>query len=201
MKYLDKTYGFSFLVPDGWNQLDHVMPLTFVSAQGGIQVRVSTIRPDFSEAAARERYMLEPGMEVVSSPVFGNETMNIVHLRNRSRNEGWLSVVRDGIHYELTWDHDEREQMRNAVKQMGCSFEFMPMESANKLHEIERQMTPGQKVMQDLLTNAPASSVEAVQRIQAAGMVPITKGKVSVGYGILKKPVRKWWEFWRGIEK
>jgi hypothetical protein len=104
MKYANAKLGFSFELPDGWKEQPSVIPPTFISDTGVIQVKAAIILPNFRTPTLRKTFIGEPGCEFVEGAYCGDETENVLLMHDTRRHEGWLSAVRDGIHYEVTWD-------------------------------------------------------------------------------------------------
>ena len=109
MHYEREDLGFSFDLPDGWKRDEHNLTLTFYGPNGGpgitselIQIQIGTILPQYLTPASREKYLAEPGAQVLRSRV-GDED-NVVVLRRARDSE--ISLVRDGIHYTIAHAND-----------------------------------------------------------------------------------------------
>jgi hypothetical protein len=196
--YKNEGLQFSFSLPDGWRQLPSVIPPLFTSECGGIQVKVSTVLPKFADPNARREFMVETCHSVIPQPHLGDERQNVLMLIDNGRKEGWLSAVRDGLHYEVTWDNAEDPRMEQAVRQVRSSFCFAPAAVARAQLDRAAQLRPEQRVIADLLQRPAASTQEVAERLASVGMQPIYEGKTMQGWGYPSAKRRKWWQFWKG---
>jgi len=185
MKYTNTDLGFSFELPAGWQEQPRVIPPTFTSDFGMIQIKATTAKPSFSTPAQRKAFMAEPGFEFLDDASFGDESENVLHLRDMKNNQGWLSAVRDGIHYELSWDPYDRPEMQSAVSQAASSFVFPNHKTAEAAVAHAQQMGPAQKALADIVygPNRGSSVEDAVERLRQGGMVPIGEGRTGTFCG------------------
>jgi len=109
MHYKREDLGFSFELPDGWKRDEHNLTLTFYGPNGGlgrtselIQIGIGAILPQYFSPQSREKFLAEPGAEVLRSRV-GDED-NAVLLKRARDSE--ISVVRDAVHYTISFAHD-----------------------------------------------------------------------------------------------
>ena len=90
-----------------WDELN--LTLTFYGPKGGlgivselIQIQIGGILPQYFPPERREKFLAEPGAQVLRTKVWG-ET-NPVVLKKAVDSE--ISVVRNGIHYTMAHSHD-----------------------------------------------------------------------------------------------
>jgi hypothetical protein len=170
MNYKDKSLGFSFDLPEGWHHDEHNLTLTFFGPNGRIghtleliQMRIGTVLPRYLDPEKREKFLAEPGAEVLRSKL-GNET-NVVVLKKASDTE--ISAVHDGLQYIIAHSNDEATQ--RAVDRLRESFRFPSVEDA--VAAIQFSNDP-QK--QALLRALESGSPEQARRVLSeAGMPPV----------------------------
>ena len=195
MKYTHQKLGFSFELPDDWRERPAIIPPTFTSELGTIQVKASTVLPDCATPSARKQFMAEQGFQFPEGHFLGDEKQNLVQLHDTIRQEGWLSVVRDGLHYEVTWGHYDNPGMQAAIQHFARTFAFPVASAAQAAVHRAEQMTPSQKAAHDLLFRG--TSVGDLETILSRhGMTPVEQGESGTFYGIPKER-GKWWQFWR----
>lgn len=110
MHYEHKKLGLSFNLPDGWRYDEgNMAAITFYGPNGGIgcaseliQMRIGMIKPEYFDPKKREKFLAEPGAQLLRSRV-GDET-NVVVMRKVNDTE--ISVARDGIHYVICHFND-----------------------------------------------------------------------------------------------
>lgn len=104
MRYDDDVLKFAFELPDGWEVAPESRPpnAKFRSAAGTIEVLAATLGEWHQSADPFVRYhaMAAKGLLCSIDGSLGDETSNVISFRNNQRLQG-LSVVRDGIHYEI----------------------------------------------------------------------------------------------------
>ena len=113
MHYERKDLGFSFDLPDGWRRSEDQPMLSFYGPKGGlgilselIQIKFTTILPQYLTPASREQFYAEPGAQVSRTRV-GDED-NAVVLRRARDSE--ISLVRDDVHYIIVHFNDEASE-------------------------------------------------------------------------------------------
>ncbi len=153
MRYVDKSLGFSFELPEGWRHDEHNLTLTFLGPKGRvgqafelIQMRIGTIQPPYLEAEKREEFLKEPGAVVFRSEV-GSET-NVVVLEKHSDTE--ISVVHDGVHYIIAHSNDETTKL--AAKKLKTTFNFPSAAEASTI--IQRSNNPQKQAILPVLNGS-----------------------------------------------
>ncbi|MFA5177791.1 MAG: HEAT repeat domain-containing protein [Candidatus Omnitrophota bacterium] len=170
MHYKDKSLGFSFDLPEGWHHDEHNLTLTFFGPNGHIgypfeliQMQIGTILPRYLEPESREKFLAEPGAEVLRCRL-GNET-NVVVLKKASDTE--ISVVHDEVQYTIAHSNDEATQ--RAVDRLKESFRFPSVEEA--VAAIQRSNDPQkQAILRALKSGSPE---QARHVLSEAGMPPV----------------------------
>ena len=146
MRYLNKTIGFSFELPEGWRHDKDNLTLTFLGPNGRlgysfelIQMKFGPIQSPYMDAAEREKYLAEPGASISRSQL-GDET-NVVVLEKPDESE--ISAVHDGVHYIIAYCHDEATKM--AIEKIKKTFSFPTIEEATDA--IRRSENPRLKLI------------------------------------------------------
>ncbi|HID20141.1 MAG TPA: hypothetical protein EYP28_04290 [Methanophagales archaeon] len=205
MHYEHKEFGFSFNLPDGWRYDEgNIAAVTFYGPNGGIgctseliQIRIGTIKPQYFDPDRREKFLAEPGAEVLRSRV-GDET-NVVVMRKANDSE--ISVVRDGIHYVIC--HFNDPATKKAIEELKQSFRFPSREKAAAA--IQSWADPRKQAIVKVLR---AGSPEEARRILSeSGMPAVIQrpgytmhrvGEQSETTPPMKdKLAKKWWQFWK----
>jgi len=170
MHYKDENLGFSFDLPEGWRHDKHNLTLTFFGPKGRIgypseliQMQIGTILPRYLDPESREKFLAEPGAEVLRSRL-GNET-NVVVLKKASDTE--ISAVHDGVQYTIAHSNDQATQ--KAVDQLIESFKYPSVEEA--ITAIQRSNNPQkQAILRALKSGSPD---QARRVLSEAGMPPV----------------------------
>lgn len=169
MRYENKELGFSFDLPDGWNKDDHNLTLTFYGPKGGlgittelIQIQIGGILPQYFSPKSRQRFLAEPGAQVLHTRV-GNEE-NVVVLKRARDSE--ISVVRDGVHYTIAHVHDAATE--SAIERLKQTARFPSPEQAQSA--LRSWADPAsQAVARILRGKVPSASTFAQTRAEARG--------------------------------
>jgi hypothetical protein len=141
MTYTSENLAFSLELPDGWHKEAHVIPLTFTSDAGHIQIQVGSLLPEYATPSAREAYLMEDGCTVRDGIALGGET-NTACVRNDKRDEAIVSAARDGLLYNITYDHASNPTVERAVDTLLRSFRFpTPVKARQILEKMQRDPT------------------------------------------------------------
>ncbi len=201
MFYKRPDLGFSFELPDGWREMVGNTPLTFCGPNGYIgrtseviQIQIATILPEYVDPCSREKFLAEPGAEI-SRDKIGDET-NVVVLNRQSNGE--ISIVRDGIHYCVTYDYDAATI--KAIKRLKDSAKFPSCEKADSA--IQQYSDPRTQAVNKAIN---AGSAEEARRVLSDAGIPATKHPGYTEHHIrddatetkpkASKPSKKWWRF------
>ncbi len=170
MYYERKDHGFSFELPDGWREMVGNKPLTFCGPNGYIgctseviQIQIATILPKFVDPCSREKFLAEPGAEI-SRDKIGDET-NVVVLKRQSNGE--MSIVRDGMHYCITFDYDATTI--SAIKRLKETAKFPSCDKADAI--IQQHSDPRTQAVNKVLNAGSAG--EARRALRDAGISSI----------------------------
>jgi len=171
MYYERKNLGFSFELPDGWREMVGNKPLTFCGPNGYIgctseviQIQIATILPKYVDPCSREKFLAEPGAEISRDKV-GDET-NVVVLKRQSNGE--MSIVRDGMHYCITYDYDATTM--KAIKRLKESAKFPSCEKADAI--IQQHSDPRTQAVNKAIN---AGTAEEARRFLSDAGIPATK--------------------------
>ncbi|MBK9681514.1 MAG: hypothetical protein IPO69_22110 [Saprospiraceae bacterium] len=123
MRYANKEIGFYFDLPDGWNEIKNLIPITFCGPNGfqsneKIVLVLGGILPNYFSIESREKFMAEPTAEIARINL-GEET-NVIILKKPVDSE--ISAVRDGIHYTISYSNNNKTQY--AIDQLCKTFRF-----------------------------------------------------------------------------
>jgi Tol biopolymer transport system component len=166
MHYEHKDIGFSFDLPDEWQEKEHIIPLTFLSDWGGIQIQIGVPLDCFINPARREDYLKEPGSTTLQGKILGGESNSVAIQKG---NEGCISAVHDNIHYIITYDNANNSEVQKAITQLLKSFQFPSKEGAtNALASMGKG-----GVWNEILR--ARSSEEARQLLTAKGMPAVVE--------------------------
>jgi hypothetical protein len=168
MHYEDKSLGFSFDLPEGWRHDEHNLTLTFFGPNGRIgypfeliQMQIGTILPRYLDPESREKFLAEPGAEVLRSRL-GNER-NVVVLRKASETE--ISAVHDGVQYTIA--HSNDKATKEAVERLKESFGFPSVEEA--VAAIQRSNDPQKHaILRALRSGSPGQARRVLREAGAA---------------------------------
>jgi hypothetical protein len=173
MRYENADFGFAFELPDDWRVDPSIRPLTFFGPNGRIgstseviQLHLGGIQPQYHDPGNREKFLAEPGAEVIRSRA-GDET-NVVVLRKPSNSE--ISVVRDGIQYSITYPNDAATE--RVIERLKESFRFPSGEEAAAT--IKNSADPTKQLTARLLM--VGSTEEAHRVLREWGVPPVAQG-------------------------
>jgi len=128
--------GFSFELPEGWQNIVPIEPLSFCGPQGQIggqteviQLKVNVLPVEYHspEARASPIFWGEQDVEVRRSNLGGEA--NVVVLRRLTSNE--ISAVHEGVHYNIT--HSTDDNTINAIARLSATFTFPSIEDAQRV--------------------------------------------------------------------
>jgi hypothetical protein len=204
MHYRDNDWGFSFELPEGWQQdLKSVLILKFVGPNAThnselILVQIGAILPEYVAPENREKFLAEAGAKL-SRAKLGDE-LNVVVLRRQSDSE--ISAVRDGLQYNIAHSNDLETQ--DAVERMKKSFRFP---SAKEVLASVRRRSSDPQYQAILRALQSGSAQEARNVLDAAGMPAVIERQ---GYTMHRVGVaapnagendsrrrKRWWQFWQ----
>jgi hypothetical protein len=167
MHYVDESLGYSFDLPDGWQQVPHNLPLTFLGPHGRIgvpseviEIEIGAVLPQYLEASSRERYMAEPGT-TTRRATLGDETNVVVLIRPQNLE---ISAVHDGVQYAIM--HARDAATMGAMDLLGSTFRFPPRDRA--IAAIRSWNDPQKQAMSRALK--AETPEEARQILASAGM-------------------------------
>jgi len=169
MHYENESLGFSFILPDGWQEMKYAIPLTFFSDIGTIQIQAGDVLPGFTDSTSREKHLYEPGCISIPNKTLGGET-NTVMIEN-NRHEGIISTVRDNLMYNITYINANNPVMQETIENLMVSFKFPPLDKWIRAIQKTSKTSPREKAITKSInrvihgiTPVPASSNETTQK-------------------------------------
>ena len=192
MRYIDKSLGFSFELPESWRHDEHNLTLTFFGPNGRIghaleliQMQIGTIQQPYMEPEKREKFLAELGA-VVFRGKLGRET-NVVVLEKPGDTE--ISAVHDGVHYTIAHSNDETTKL--AAEKLKTTFSFPSAEEASDA--IQRFNNP-QK--QAILKALKYGCAEEARRVLKEAEAP-SGLKCLADPGSIRKKAKRAGDLWK----
>ncbi len=182
MKYRDPDLGYSFDLPEGWQQDTQSLFPSFRRDAARIQVRVGDAAdPKFADSKERERFLMEPGCVCIKDRALGGEP-NTVIVDHETRGDGVISTYRDGFLYSISYDNLGQQEVRLAIAAILGSFQFPSPAQAQEAMRAVHASPAGRALSAVLHADSPE---DARRRLAQAGMPP---GITRPGYSIHSVP-------------